>query len=258
MTGREVLIDEGWDSRAYVVDGVWLDREPRRPEVERALLAETTLMPWLAEQLPLPVPVPRVVRPAPLRVRHRMLTGRPVTGMTVEQGAAMGRFLAALHGVSVEGATARGVPSYDVGRPEHRRTLGRLANAVLPRLHAPLRPAGQALLDRLAVDVDRPVLLHGDLGPAHVLHEGDAITGVIDWSDARIGDAALDLAWLGHGSGAGEAVVEAYAAGPEVVRRARDWHLLGPWHEVCYGLDEARPELVDSGMDGVVSRLRES
>lgn len=50
------FIESSWDSRAYVVDGEWLDREPRRAEVAPRLLIETRLLPWLAPQLPLPVP----------------------------------------------------------------------------------------------------------------------------------------------------------------------------------------------------------
>lgn len=35
----------------------------------------------------------------------------------------------------------------------------------------------------------------------------------------------------------------------------RDWHLLGPWYEVVYGLDTDQPHLVESGMHGVRTRL---
>ncbi|WP_433566572.1 phosphotransferase family protein [Nocardia sp. CA-151230] len=45
-----------------------------------------------------------------------------------------------------------------------------------------------------------PVFTHGDLQLAHVFVDGDAITGVIDWSEAAQGDAMYDLATLtlGH------------------------------------------------------------
>ena len=44
------------------------------------------------------------------------------------------------------------------------------------------------------------VFTHGDYQAAHILYEGDTITGVIDWADACAGDAAFDLAVLtvGH------------------------------------------------------------
>jgi aminoglycoside phosphotransferase (APT) family kinase protein len=45
-----------------------------------------------------------------------------------------------------------------------------------------------------------PVFIHGDLQTSHVFVDGDAITGVIDWSEAAQGDALFDLAilTLGH------------------------------------------------------------
>ncbi|MEU5408873.1 hypothetical protein [Nocardia asteroides] len=38
-------------------------------------------------------------------------------------------------------------------------------------------------------------------------------------------------------------------------RRALLWHQLGPWHEVTYGADIADPEMVRSGLAGVLDRL---
>jgi aminoglycoside phosphotransferase len=45
-----------------------------------------------------------------------------------------------------------------------------------------------------------PVFTHGDLQVAHVFVDGEAITGVVDWSEAGRGDALYDLAslTLGH------------------------------------------------------------
>jgi aminoglycoside phosphotransferase (APT) family kinase protein len=45
-----------------------------------------------------------------------------------------------------------------------------------------------------------PVFTHGDLQLTHVFVDGDAVTGVIDWSEAAPGDALFDLAilTLGH------------------------------------------------------------
>jgi aminoglycoside phosphotransferase (APT) family kinase protein len=103
-----------------------------------------------------------------------------------------------------------------------------------------------------------PVLLHADLGPEHVLHRGSVLTGVLDWSDARIGDPALDLAWTTHATGPHFAAALRSAYGgddPTLGERALFYHRLGPWHEVLYGLDENRPEFVRSGLDGIRERL---
>ena len=85
-------------------------------------------------------------------------------------------------------------------------------------------------------------LVHGDLGPEHIRVVGEQIDGVIDWGDTCVTDPALDLAWTALGSSAAfaEAVVAAYRPDEDLLARARDWHLLGPWHEVLYGLGAGR------------------
>jgi aminoglycoside phosphotransferase len=53
-----------------------------------------------------------------------------------------------------------------------------------------------------------PVFTHGDLQVTHVFVDGDGVTGVIDWSEARQGDALYDLAslTLGHEAHLGDVV----------------------------------------------------
>ena len=121
------------------------------------------------------------------------------------------------------------------------------------------QPAAHALftdyLER-SHDFD-PVVLHGDLGPEHLLAKAGRLSGVIDWGDARIGDPALDLAWLLYGTGASFAteVLRAYGGDGDLRRRALYFRRLGPWHEVLFGLKHDRPKLVDSGLMGVRARL---
>jgi len=58
-----------------------------------------------------------------------------------------------------------------------------------------------------------PVFTHGDLQITHVFVDGDEVIGVIDWSEARQGDALYDLAslTLGHEEHLGD-VVAGYGA----------------------------------------------
>ena len=68
-----------------------------------------------------------------------------------------------------------------------------------------------------------PVFIHGDLQVDHVFVAGDAVTGVIDWSEAAQGDALFDLATLtlGHAEHLGD-VIAGY--GTDV-----DRELIGAW-----------------------------
>ena len=43
---------------------------------------------------------------------------------------------------------------------------------------------------------ERAVLVHGDLGPGNVLHDGHRVTGLCDWELAHVGDPMEDLAWI--------------------------------------------------------------
>ena len=82
-----------------------------------------------------------------------------------------------------------------------------LANDVLPRdLVTRNRQVAQA-----AFRPSPTVFVHGDLQVAHVFVEGDAVTGIIDWTEAGCGDPHFDLAilTLGHPDHLGD-VLEGY------------------------------------------------
>ena len=249
--------DDGWDVQATLVDGRWVDRSPRRADVEPQVRREVTLMPWLAPQLPLPVPVPRVVSDDPLVVRHAYLPGAPCPGASATHGRAVGEFLHALHAVDPAAAVERGARDAAASFTAAQEVRDRMQEDVVPLLPSRVRARGQALLRRLSVPPPAPRLVHGDLGPTHVLVVGDRVSAIIDWGDCCVGDPALDLAWTRFGAGPAfaRALDAAYEADDEMLARGRDWHLLGPWHEVVFGLETGRPSYVDSGVKGAVARL---
>jgi aminoglycoside phosphotransferase (APT) family kinase protein len=88
--------------------------------------------------------------------------------------------------------------------------------------------------------------------------EGEHVSGVIDWTDACLGDPALDLAWALYDTSRefADGVRTTYPVTDELAARARDWHLLGPWYEVLHGVAQEQSAYVDSGLTGVVTRLR--
>lgn len=249
--------DGGWDNRVTLVDGRWVDRTPRYPDREPQLRREVALLPWLAPLLPLPVPVPEIVSESPLTVRYAYLPGDACPGRSAAHGAAVGGFLAALHRIDPREAGRRGALGAAASHAEVPLTLERMAREVLPLLPSQIAPAGRALLTRTAIDPPHTGLIHGDLGPEHIRVSDDRVTGIIDWGDSRIGDPALDLAWTGFGSDTAfaDALLATYGPDDLLLARARDWHQLGPWHEVLYGLGEGGPAFVESGLAGVVTRL---
>ncbi len=249
---------QGWDSVATVVEDRWIDRVPEYPDAARQLTNETRLMPRLAPLLPLEVPVPIVLEEEPLRVRHPMVVGDLATDRTLtsDDGLRVGQFLRALHDMPVNIYVESGIPDPVAARSELLATLERLLQRVLPLLPEELQEPGSALLRRIALKTPT-TLIHGDLGPHHVLVREDRVVGVIDWSDARVGDPAIDLAWALFDTPEpfAAAVATAYGVHDDELTRALDWHRLTPWYDVLWGQAAGGPAFVESGLAGITTRL---
>ncbi|MEV6276950.1 phosphotransferase [Nocardia sp. NPDC051832] len=250
---------QGWDSLATLVEGRWIERRPRRPEVADQLRRETRLLPWLAPSLPLPVPIPAVLTDDPLVVRHALVPGDALESPGVEDGVAVGRFLRALHGSSAAEAVRHGLIPAEQTRSSRIAEISRFQSEVVPLIPVAQQDSAQSILDALR-DFPADTVVHGDLGPEHVLTDGGRVSGVIDFGDAHVGDAAIDLAWALYGAPTAfaDAVADAYGVTGELRRRALIWHQLGPWHEVVYGADIGDIAVRRSGLAGVLERLEGS
>ncbi len=145
-----------------------------------------------------------------------------------------------------------------------RERFASLCDDFRRRVYPLLRPGERVRAETVFARVPElsfvPVLLHGDLGPEHVICRDGRVVGVIDWSDAQVGDAALDLAWCLNGTppDVAEAVARTYGVDAEVRERSLLYHQLGPWYEVVYGLETAQSRFVTSGLEGVRRRLSTS
>jgi aminoglycoside phosphotransferase (APT) family kinase protein len=237
-------IETGWDSVAVDVDGEWILRVARRDEVAATYRVEIVLLPELAPMFSVAIPVP--VRAGPDWILTRRIAGKPFhTGAEIRP---LGELLAALHAFDVERARQLGAETHDP-----QTDVERFRTHVLPLLDPGERSAAEALLDEHAAAAYAPRLTHADLGPEHVLVECGRITGVIDWTDMRVGDPAIDLAWALDAS---PEIASAYPVDGSVARRALLYHALGPWHEVHYGLFLDNTRWVESGLAGVRDRLQ--
>jgi aminoglycoside phosphotransferase (APT) family kinase protein len=156
----------------------------------------------------------------------------------------------------VDDAIDHGLPTAADAADEHAATVERFREQVVPMLPVERRKAAFDLLDEMREPAG-DTLVHGDLGPEHVLVSDDALTGVIDFGDTHVGDAAIDLAWALHGTpiAFAEALAAAYGVTDDQRERARAWHQLGPWHEVTHGLGTEEPGTVRSGIEGLLNRL---
>jgi aminoglycoside phosphotransferase (APT) family kinase protein len=236
-------IDEGWDFKILILDGEWVLRIPRSELSVEKLRKEIELLPALAPALPVEIPQFAHVSREPLYVVYRMIRGEPLRN---EDPAGVRAFLAALH--SFDASTL------ELPRPDwvgiYRRHAEDWRSIVLPLLDADERVTADALLLEIeTLSGFEPALVHCDLGPSHLLCRDGDLVGVIDWADAKIGDPAVDYAWLLN------VPFPDWDVDDELRRRAGIYHRLGPWFEVEYGLRIGQPDWVESGLAGVRSRL---
>jgi aminoglycoside phosphotransferase (APT) family kinase protein len=213
-------LSAGWDHAVYELNGEHIVRMPLRAAVARHVLAERAVLQLARDVLPLAVPVialcgvPSQLYPYPFS-GYRKLPGviaedAPLPRWCTRDNAhALGRALGALHRVPLERARATGLR--EMSAAEHR-----CADRA-ERVHA-ARVQLQALLGaerwsrcepflsadpRIAVGAGARVLLHDDLHLEHLLLDAnmERVTGIIDWTDASIGDPATELValWLSCG-----------------------------------------------------------
>jgi aminoglycoside phosphotransferase (APT) family kinase protein len=198
---------EGWDNSVWIVNERYAFRFPQRevaiPGVER----ELEVLPQLPA-LPLAVPRPLFVG----RPEHgfpwpffgsELLNGVEAgdadldDGARVAVGVELARFLRELHALELDVTLP-----LDANRRtdmQRRATLAREQLAEVEKLgvwSAPPRVEELLAEAQRLPPPERPVLVHGDLHFRHLLVDGGAASGVIDWGDVCRADPAIDLPLL--------------------------------------------------------------
>ena len=220
----------GWDNTAYLLNDEVVFRFPRRTVALALFEAEARVLPRLAPQLPLPVPVPRWVEQPEERypwpfAGYQFLPGMPATNVHMDVEARtnvarpLGEFLRALHAIPVTEARQWGAGEdrfrrFDLAWQREKITT-RLedltARGVIERPDPWLRIIDEAS----AHPPTREVLVHGDLHSKHLLVDDElALMAVIDWGDVHCNHPATDLvmAWTFFPPAAREVFLGAYGA----------------------------------------------
>jgi aminoglycoside phosphotransferase (APT) family kinase protein len=238
-----VEIDVGYDYEVAIVDDDFVFRFPRRPGVEEALALELSLLPALAAVLPVEVPSFEYVSRDPFFVGYPRIRGEPLVN---EDADGVLAFLESLHAFDASGLPVD-APDWIQAFRDQCSEFERLVFPLLDRDHR--KRARRLFGEAETLRGFEQSLLHGDLGPEHLLVHDGRLAGVIDWGDARIGDPALDYAWLLNGP-----FVE-WEVDAEFRRRARFYHRLAPWYEAHYGVFTHQPAHVERGLRGIDDRL---
>jgi aminoglycoside phosphotransferase (APT) family kinase protein len=241
---RTILeIDDGYDFEVTIVDDEWVFRFPRRSGVEAALELEIAALPAIAPGLPVDVPSFEYISQNPLFVGYRLIRGRPLVD---EDAQGVRAFLDALHAHDPGGFPVERHDWIDA----YREQCAEFERLVFPVVDIDLREQATRLFGDVETLVDfTPSLIHADLGPEHLLVRAGRLAGVIDWADMRVGDPALDYAWLLNRPFAD------WDVATDLRRRARFYHRLAPWYEAHYGLFTNQPAHTERGLAGIRDRL---
>jgi macrolide phosphotransferase len=186
----------------------WVVRCPLHAAAGASLEGEVALLERLlplVEDGTLPFDVPRPVGFAPLpeggrAVVYRALPGRrlDVEHLTPGPGlaASLARAVAAVHELPRRLVEDAGLPVYDA-EGYRQRCLAEVDEAARTG-HVPpgLLQRWERALEDITLWRFQATPVHGDLADEHVLVAGGAVSAVLSWSEAHVGDPAEDLAWL--------------------------------------------------------------
>ncbi|AWK12262.1 macrolide 2'-phosphotransferase [Streptomyces spongiicola] len=210
--GTATLDDTGWDFHVVRVlgrDGTpWILRRARRPGLAAAIEAESRVLGLLGPRLP--VAVPQWAVAGPDLIAYPMLPGEPAASEDTRTRElhwridranpperyvdALAGLMAVLHRTELGELRGTGVPVRDPRAVrEAFRTRLETGRAELG-MHRSWWDTGLRWLADDRLWSPRCVFIHGDLHPGHTLVDEDGrLTGVLDWTDAEIGDPGQEF-----------------------------------------------------------------
>ncbi len=221
-----VLNDYGADNQILVLDGAWIVRFPRNDEYRGRFLAELNLLETLRGVSRVRVPVYEFVAPDKSFGAYKMITGTEMTPpvffaldpqLQRDVLVTLAEFLSTLHVLPAKTIaqpdgyipqTWTGEQFAALYRGMRRAKIARaVPEAALARFDA-----FHEVFEKLEPGVPR--LVHDDISDDHILIDTvrGRLAGLIDFSDASFGDAAIDFGWFWRlGEAAMDRVLEAYA-----------------------------------------------
>jgi aminoglycoside phosphotransferase (APT) family kinase protein len=260
-----VVIGEGTDNLACEVNGELVVRFSKEPDLTRRadlVSSEARLLTAVAQISPLPVPRPLFTDPKQGCWAYSKIPGVPLLDLPLPQrlartslvAAVLGEFLAALHAAPIQ-QMAQFVGPDETPLPEWRDEAAGNYAAVVREIPASRRGAVEAFLGDAPPHPGGPLVFsHNDLGIEHVLIDSStgAITGVIDWSDAALVDAAYDFGLLYRdlGPAALDTALNAYQADDRAAlhQRAVFYARCSFFEDLAYGIQTGLSAYTDKSL----------
>ena len=263
------LSEQGQFNRLFLINDALVFRCPRYQDGILTLKREAQILAQIRDKVPLRTPRVRWVSSTGAELGEAFLTydvlpGKPLwpevlefevdAGVRVEIARQLGGFLAALHGI-VLWDEARQWPELDGAD-----VWSQMYEEIRERLFAAMRPDARRAVEAHFAEYLRnpslqeftPCLRHGDFGSGNVLYDvGErSISGILDFSEAGIGDAAVDLAAVScFGDDMYAEICAAYPGVEAHLARARFYRGTFALQEALHGLRVGDREAYDSGME---------
>lgn len=187
----------------------WIVRSPRRLAVVQAARVEARVLELLRTRLPVAIPDWRLS--SEQVIAYPRLDGVPAVKMDPEKGVvwnhidpaapsavfvdSFARTVAALQAVDAQSIEQAGIPRKSIknAREQHAQAMDATRTLLSPSDDVWAR--WQTWLENDTIWPQHLALVHGDLHAGHLLlDENGRLTGVLDWTEAHLGDPSIDFA----------------------------------------------------------------
>ncbi len=267
---------ERHDGRAEYSKPGWIFRFPRNGPVAENLHKEQAVLPVVAPRADFAVPRFEYTGhwSGQPYAGYRKIPGRPLSDRPFTSGnladevtGSIAAALFSLHEIetSLVAEACKVKPVVDAWRQRYCSLRETVRTGVSPLLESRVLDAVERGFARFLEDglttLKDVSLVHCDLGCEHILigEDGTTVTGLIDFEDVTIGDPTIDFVgiFVTYGMEYVKRVRARYARELDInfEHRLRFYTWMASCHEMLYGLDEGRPDLVEDGLAGLRTRL---
>lgn len=259
---HSVRRDNGQFNDVLIVNNAWVFRFPKSSATLLSMPNEVAILRALAGRLPLPTPAPCYVNfmaPRP-GFGYALLPGAPLSREWIATAPApvcdqiaqrLGEFLRALHTLPPE--PLDGQPLQD-SIEQWAELFDNIHDHLFPFMRSDARDevAGrfEAFL-AVAQSSWTPVPRHGDFGSGNILYDAEAgaVSGVIDFGSAGLGDPAVDIAALSTlGQPIRDRALVAYPEAAGYLDRAAFYRSTFALQQAWYGLRDGSQDDFEDGI----------
>lgn len=268
---------EGMDSKAFLVNQELIFRFPKFEDIAEKLKTEISLLPKLHSYLELQIPEFKYI--------GHQENNFPFVGYSKIGGEALEKelfesldretqerlikqiadFFLSLHSFPVSEAEAASVLVTDF-KEKFSKELETLRNEAYHLLNKEAQSYIENLINQYLSDDSnfsyKPVLLHADLSPEHILYDSTAkrINGIIDFGDIQIGDPAYDFVCLYEDYGAEftERVLAAWSTSEteSMLKRITFFKTSNIWRDILIGVRRKDDIILKEALDSLQSNIQ--